>query len=315
MSEVAALLAAFREATGREAALWERRDGNTAPTLLGASSPAFSAHTEAGPIAWDVPAWARAQNLLARLANTSDSVGWLIVEPGASEEADQLLGRVIPFVRRLAHERDGATHELVERYEEINLLYAISELLGGTTSVENVADTLLRELAMTVGATRAVFLRTNRSRTSLTSIASMGLGDAVYPNVALDSATHIAARAFRSATACTEEGVVTREADPVLGADGDALMAVAITRPSTGIGITGSHPAVSLRRGNGAQPELVGIVPLGVLVLGGHRAGRSFSAGDRKLANAIGTQIGTAMHNATLVRAAVDRQQLEREMR
>jgi sigma-B regulation protein RsbU (phosphoserine phosphatase) len=314
MSEVAALLAAFREATGREAALWERRDGTVTPTLLGASTPRFATRTEAGPVAWDVQAWARTQSLVAHLVSTGDSVGWLIVEPGLGNDTDRLLGRLIPFVRRLAHERDGAAQELVERYEEINLLYAIGELLGGTTTVENVADTLLRELAITVGATRAVFLRTSRGQTRLAPIASLGLGDTAYPTVSLDDLTHIAVRAFRTASACTEDGKTARAADPVMAADGDALLAVAITRPSTGIGITGPHPAITARRPANAVLESIGAVPLGVLVLGGHRARGSFTAGDRKLAIAVGTQIGTAMHNAALVRAAVERQQLEREM-
>ena len=315
MSTVAALVAAFREATGREAALWERREGNSEPTLLGASSTAFGVQTAAGPVAWDVSLWARSQGMAAYLANTGDRVGWLIVEPGGSEEADRLLARLIPFVLRLAGERDGTARELAGRDEEINLLYAISDLLGGTTSVESVADTLLRELAATIGATRAVFLRTNRTQTMLTSVAALGLDDTAYPVVALDSTTHIAARAFRRATACTEEGVAARDADPVLGADGEALLAVAITRPSTGIGITGPHPVITARRPSVALLERLGAVPLGVLVLGGPRAGSSFTVGDRKLATAIGTQIGTAMHNTTLVRAAVERQQLEREMR
>lgn len=315
MSEVAALLAAFREATGREAAIWERRDGRMQPVLLGASSVDFANRTADGPAAWDVQAWARTQRVVAYLTSTGDSVGWLIVEPGLSAETDRLLSRIVPFVRRLANERDGAAQELVERYEEINLLYAISELLGGTTSVEAVADTLLRELAITVGATRAVFLRTSRSAGMLSPIATMGLGDKSYPLVSLDSPTHIAARAYRSASACTEEGTSAAAADPVLSSEGDALLAVAITRPSTGIGITGPHPAITSRRPGAMTLESVGTVPLGVLVLGGHRTGQAFTAGDRKLATAVGTQIGTAMHNASLVRAAVERQQLEREMR
>jgi sigma-B regulation protein RsbU (phosphoserine phosphatase) len=315
VNEVAALLAAFREATGREGALWERKDGSVTPSLLGASSPEFATRTSAGPLAWDVQAWARTQGLVAHLASTGDSVGWLIVEPGSVPDGERLLGRLIPIVLRLARERDGAAQELVGRYEEINLLYAISELLGGTTSVENVADTLLRELAITVGATQAVFLRAARGQKAvLTPIATMGLGRTPYPAVSFDDNAHIAVRAFRGAGACTEDGSAARTADPVLGASGHGLLAVAITRPSTGIGITGPHPAITARRPIAAQLESIDTVPLGVLVLGGSVTG-TFTAGDRKLAVAVGTQIGTAMHNASLVRAAVERQQLEREMR
>lgn len=155
MIEVAALLAAFLEATGREAAIWERRDGGS-PVLLGTSSSAFAARTESGVGARDAIAWAQSERLHAQLVSTGECVGWLFVELGDSPDAERLLARLVPQVRRLTRERDGATGELVERYEEISLLYAIGELLGGSTSVENVADTLLRELAVTVGATRAV---------------------------------------------------------------------------------------------------------------------------------------------------------------
>jgi len=315
MSEVAALMAAFHEATGREAAIWERRDGSVAPTLIGTSSSAFATRTEPGAIAWDVNSWARNHRLNAQLVSTGESVGWLFVEPGSTSEGDRLLGRLVPFVRRLSRERDGAAHELVERYEEINLLYAIGELLGGTTAVESVADTLLRELAVTVGASRAVFLLTNRALGSLVPIATLGVHTTEYPAVSLDDAAHIAARAFRTASACTEDGPAVRSGDPLLGADGRPLMAVAITRPSSGLGITGSYPAIAPRRSMPPGFDPTGSIPLGVLVLSGRPGGAPFSAGDRKLASAVGTQVGTAMHNAALVRAAVERQQLVREMR
>ncbi len=311
MIEVAALLAAFLEATGREAAIWERREGGS-PLLLGTSSASFVARTEAGVGAWDAIAWAQSQGLHAQLVTLGESVGWLVVEAGDSPDADRLLARLVPQVRRLTRERDGATGELVERYEEISLLYAIGELLGGTTSVENVADTLLRELAVTVGARRAVFLQNNRTTGTLAPIATLGLDDVEYPPISFDEVGHIAVAAYGSVGAITEEGTAARESDPVLTARGGALMAVAITRPSTGVGITGTHP-IPIRRGNAEEPRTP--VPLGVLVLGGRASGQPFSAGDRKLAVAVGTQIGTAMHNASLVRAAVEREQLVREMR
>ncbi|WP_373058423.1 PP2C family protein-serine/threonine phosphatase [Gemmatimonas sp.] len=311
MIEVAALLAAFLEATGRQAAIWERREGGS-PTLLSTSSGSFAARTEAGVGAWDVIAWARSQALHAQVVTSGETVGWLFVEAGASSDADQLLARLVPQIRRLTRERDGATVELVERYEEISLLYAIGELLGGTTSVEDVADTLLRELSVTVGATRAVFLQNNRTAGTLAPIATLGLDDVEYPTISFEQVGHIAVAAYRTAGAITEEGAAARASDPVLAARGGALMAVAITRPSTGVGITGTHP-IPIRRGNAVEPRTP--VPLGVLVLGGRANGQPFSAGDRKLAVAVGTQIGTAMHNASLVRVAVEREQLVREMR
>lgn len=315
MSEVAALLAAFHEATGREAAVWEQRDRSAPRTALAASSPAFAERTSPGVSAVDVAEWSAGQGLSATAAHVGDSRCWLLTEPGESS-ADQLLAGLLPIVRRLSRERDGATFELADRYEEINLLYAIGELLGGTASVESVADTLLRELAITVGATRAVFLLTQRGAGagSLAPIATLGLGDRGYPAVAIDDPAHIAVRAFRSGNACTEDGDAVRASDAVLASHGGALLAVPITRPSTGVGLTGQFQAIVARRPGQPATDHV-TVPLGVLVLSGRATGAPFSAGDRKLAMAVGTQVGIALHNASLVRSAMERQQLVRELR
>lgn len=313
VTEIADLLAAYHEVTARQAAVWERREAKVPPVLLGASSAEFAERTEAGASAWDVASWARAHDVHTLLVTTGDRVGWLFVEPGGSAGDERLLGRLVPLVRRLTRERDGATQELVERYEEINLLYAIGELLGGSTSVEDVADTLLRELALTVGASRAVFLQAHRTRGVLEPIASLGLRDQRYPALSFDDISHIAVRAWRMAGVCTDDGAAAHAGDAVLSVHGEPLMAVAITRPSASVLITGTH-AIATRRGSAATDAGAGS-PLGVLVLALPDGGAPFTAGDRKLALAVGSQIGTAMHNASLVRAAVERQQLLREMR
>lgn len=315
MMEVAALLAAFREATGREAAIWERRDGSVACSLLGASSTAFGTLTASGADAWDVSRWARQHGIVAQLVTTGDSVGWLFTEPGITPESNRVLGRLVPFVRRLERERDSAARSLAERAEEINLLYAIGELLGKGASVDDVADTLLRELADTVGAACAVFLTTRPSLSMLTPIATLGMRAQAYPAVLLDDTSHIAVRAWRSGGACLEDGAAARVADPVLAASGAPLLAVAVTRPSSGMGITGQYPAIGTRRPDAGFAEAAGGVPLGVIVLAGRTDGAPFTPGDRSLVLAVGRQVGVAMHNMSLVRAAVERQQHAREMR
>lgn len=112
MNEIAALLEAVREATGAEAAVWERREGGQPPALLGASSPDMATRTHPGAVAWDVPIWARTQALRARLVTIGDRVGWLFLDGGAAEEVDQLLPRLLPLVRRLVDERERQAREL-----------------------------------------------------------------------------------------------------------------------------------------------------------------------------------------------------------
>ena len=62
-----------------------------------------------------------------------------------------------------ALEVEHAANELAERYEEINLLYTISEILGRTVSLEEAAKTILSEISETVGARRASILVHDRA--------------------------------------------------------------------------------------------------------------------------------------------------------
>ena len=80
MSEVAALLAAFHEATGREAAIWEQREGVDSPSLAGASSKEFGAHTRDGALSREVTSWAREHRLTLQPVVTTDWSAWVFTE-------------------------------------------------------------------------------------------------------------------------------------------------------------------------------------------------------------------------------------------
>ena len=80
------------------------------------------------------------------------------VTPGASPGMAQELAQVVGSV--LAAERDAVqvAAELSERYEEIDLIYTISEILGHTIRLDEAADRILREVSTVVGARRATLL-------------------------------------------------------------------------------------------------------------------------------------------------------------
>jgi serine phosphatase RsbU (regulator of sigma subunit) len=112
MNEITALLEAVREASGTEAAVWERLEGGVAPRLLGASSAAMADRTRAGAVAWDVASWARTHALRARLVTVGDRVGWLFLEAALPAEVDRLLLLLLPLVRRLVDDRERQGREL-----------------------------------------------------------------------------------------------------------------------------------------------------------------------------------------------------------
>ena len=193
------------------------------------------------------------------------------------------------MTRDLEREIENAARELAERYEEINLLYSISEILGRTVSLEEAAATILREVSETVGARLASILVREPGGQMLYPVAALGVTPTQLPVVDVDDPSSIVARVFR-----TRHPAVIDPAEP---GEGDvfrrgAMLAVPImwTSPS-------------------GKTE-----PLGVVSLSDRRSGVSFSAGDVKLVAAIATQIGSAIQNARLVRASIEQQRLVQEM-
>ena len=309
MNTLGAVLDAFSRASGHDADLWEWPSEGEAPVCLASSSGVmeFSAGRSrhiAPPAACaqEVDGWAAAHGLRAYSVGSVRLPAWLVVAPAAGGDSaggdsaapvEQLLTSVLPHVRRLVRERDGATHELAERYEEISLLYAIGELLGSGASVESVGSTILRELAQTVGAHRGALMLHDPARNVLVPSALLGIPRSESTIVSLDKADLLAVRAFRTGETGTEDGGArSRAVAPLLGAEGGPVLAVPIRR---------------------AAHE--GTVSLGTLMLARRADDAPFSAGDRKLVTAIASQVGTALHNARLVRAALEQEQLAREMR
>jgi phosphoserine phosphatase RsbU/P len=191
--------------------------------------------------------------------------------------------------RDLEVEIENAARELAERYEEINLLYTISEILGRTVSLDRAAATILREVSETVGARRAAIYTCEPGSDMLDPIAAVGVPHAL-PSIALSDPRNLAARAFRG-----RHSVVIAPEDDVAD-DGfrvGAVLAVPI-----------------MWTGEASHPELLGAVSLT-----DRSTGAAFSAGDVKLVAAIATQIGSAIQNARLVRESIEQQRLLQEVR
>ena len=182
-----------------------------------------------------------------------------------------------------------AAQELLERYEEINLLYSIGEILGRTVSLDEAALTILTEISETVGAgTGAIYVH-DASRGLLVAVAVLGAKGVVAP-LGIDDESSVVARVFRThhpeMAGSGERGAAVE--DPVRRGP---LLAVPImwTTPQGG-------------------------VPLGVVTLSGRDGGHAFTAGDQKLVTAIASQIGTAIQITRLVEASVAQQRLSHEM-
>jgi len=87
-----------------------------------------------------------------------DSGPTLVVEVEGVEDggaAAELLAEALAAVLRYEGEARSAARELSERYEEINLLYSISEVLGTVPSFDAAVHRILSDVADVLAAKRA----------------------------------------------------------------------------------------------------------------------------------------------------------------
>ena len=104
----------------------------------------------------------------AGLVETVDGPAWLQPVPGAAGVWLEIGGaelsglaataqRIAPVVAALLdseRQRAHVAEELAGRYEEIDLLYAISEILGRTVRLDEAAQIIVQEVSAVVGARR-----------------------------------------------------------------------------------------------------------------------------------------------------------------
>ena len=291
MTELASLLMGFRAASGCEASVWKR--SGTGVDL--------SASTDQAPPPSHWPSAAEGAVRIESAAGTTlvgvipgPSVAWLRVGPGPAESLSKQFGFLLPVVAQRIQsslEVEHAAGELADRYEEINLLYTISEILGRTVNLEDATNRILAEISDTVGARRAAVLVYDAPTKSLIAVAALGAPPSAVPHIPVDDAESVSARVFR-----------TCHATMVDAADAGAIAEAAFRRGAMlSVPIMWTTPTL--------QAE-----PLGVVSLSDRRTGQPFTAGDQKLISAIATQIGTAIQNARLVRESLDQERLRQEM-
>jgi sigma-B regulation protein RsbU (phosphoserine phosphatase) len=277
LSQVGGALAPLSALAGATLRLW-RLDGDrwrlVAGQPAGADAPRMPRGGEGDAAAW--------------LA-LPDSPGLFleIVAPSGARR-DEVARHALAMVEGLL-ESERATKalsgELAARYEEIDLLYSIGELLGRAHPLNEIAAVILREVSAVVGARRAALRVHDESRQLLHAVATLGTAPGVVPeDVSTEDVAAVVARAFRSGRieTGTQQGWVPGE-----------VVAVPISYAVSG------------------QPARV----VGTLALADRAGGGAFTRDETKLIAAVATQIGAAIENARLASRDTDRQRLEQEMR
>jgi len=294
MMDLAAVLTAFKLASGCDSAVWIHPSGGALrweAATNRAPPPTQLPVVADGPKPLDT---ADGPALIAAIPGPRRA--WLVIGPAAnpSVRLDRQLQFLLPVVGQFMQaslEVEHAANELAERYEEINLLYTISEILGRTVSLEEATSRILLEISETVGARKATLLVHDVTAKALIAVAAIGVPADKVPAIPVDDQASVSAKVFRT---CHPTIV---EQDQMIW-DGEK---------SFRKGAMLSVPIMWTSPRGGAEP-------LGVVNLSDRRSGQPFSAGDQKLISAIATQIGTAIQNARLVRESLSQQRLRQEM-
>lgn len=197
--------------------------------------------------------------------------------------------------RLLGYEREARSTaaELAERYEEINLLYTISEILASVLSLDDATQRILTQVADVLGARRATLWTPEAGGDILRLRAAMGAAP-VRDRIPVDDADSVTARVFRSGEPVNlERGIefprrTPREPEGVR----EALLAVPVSY---------TPPDGATRR-------------VGAITLVGHTGSERFTAGDARMLAAIASQVGSALETQRMVQQSLQRERLARDM-
>ena len=216
---------------------------------------------------------------------------------GAGDDRARALARVLRSTMErtleFSEEIRFFTYELSERYEEINLLYSISETLGSILHLDEAAHLILGEVCDVMAARRGSLWVHHPESDRLELVASVGEEGLEGP-LGADDPEAVTARVFRGGRSL----IGTRSPDEPVGGpdleDGDDVTFLSV--PIRYTPLTG-------------DPRTVGVINL----IGRRRGGR-FTASDQKLLSAIASQVGAALENNRLIRESLSQERVSREM-
>jgi phosphoserine phosphatase RsbU/P len=214
-----------------------------------------------------------------------------VAATGASAESTiAVLAAVLERSFEAAREVQFFTYELSERFEEINLLYSISETLGGTLDIGDGARKILGEVRDVMGAKRGSLWVYDPDGDDLHLAAEVG-DDGRTEDAPMAHPDAVTSMVFREGQAIIASRRPTVE-ERAAGETGDSFLSVPIRyTPASGESRT-----------------------VGVVNLIGRQDGGRFSAANQKLLAAIASQVGAALENNRLVRESLSKERMAHEM-
>lgn len=215
-----------------------------------------------------------------------------VPESPAETALPDILTTVLERAFEFSQEIRFFTYELSERYEEINLLYSISETLGSLVPLPEAAQTIMGEVCDVLSARRGSLWVYQLQGNQLGLIAAVG-EEGIKGPLSVHDPLAVTARVFREGRPVIVGRPGSPEESRLPMQEGlDSLLSVPIRY---------SPPAGEART-------------VGVINLIGRKRGGRFTASDQKLLSAIASQVGSALENHRLIQESLAQERVTREM-
>jgi len=220
--------------------------------------------------------------------------GWLV---GRFRPKDRDQGaKVLQLLSRLIAERiytefelNSLSEEVLSKYEEINLLFDITEDLGAIFDINQIYDRVLDKTMEALGVERASIMVLDDKGEKLTLVAARGLPQQTIGGFSLKVGEGIS-------------GMVIQRGEPLLVEDVSKLPQALVNKSDII-----SAPMI-------CSPMQVKGKKIGVINATHKISGKMFTTGDLKLLSAIASMAAVSIYNSRLVEALKDSERMKREL-
>ena len=207
----------------------------------------------------------------------------------------RLVSNIIASKAYSEFELNSLSVEILDKYEEINLLYDIGETLGAVFDADTIYQIVLEKVTEVIGAQQAWIMILSKDEESLHLAAAKGLSPAEMATLSVKVGEGIS-------------GKVAKEGSPLLIEDAGQLPLDWLQRED----ISDGGPVISFPLL--CVPLKVKDQVLGVINLVQKRSHEMFTAGDVKLLSAIASQAAISIHNCQLIEELKESERAKRDM-
>ncbi len=239
---------------------------------------------------------------------------------GCGEQAPRTVAFLGDLISRRAtdgFELDSLSAEILDKYEEINLLYEVSGALGAVFDTERICKLVLEKAVQVIGVRKASVMLLDETEGVLRIATGVGIPEAA--SVAVRLGEGISGRVAQTGKPLLLDDIDDLPPDwRGKGRDYDTKSFVSIpvvwaTQETEGRGRGyKATPFISVPLVYSTQRAEEKV--LGVINMADKESGQTFTSEDLKLLTAIGTQAAIAIYNSRLVEELKEAERVKREM-